>query len=199
MTAAAKRVKFQQEDRATFRETSARRFGDAAAEKHVMAARKVHIFWVCGMCGTSMHLTPLLSCSACNHDLQTIETLDERGGILRHQLWPPLPLPLAAEEEEAAGSSEPETEPNPWDLLTAQQRLADVLGYLREHHFYCLFCGCQVGLVSALSQCIWSHLVQDARLCNRRACLFSTLLVWLQFNDAAEMAEACPGPAEDDH
>lgn len=78
--------------------------------------------------------------------LQTIETLDERSGVPRHHLWsPPLsPPPPAAEDEPGAGDSEPEAEPHPWELLLAQQRLADVLEYLRGQHSYCLFCGCQV-------------------------------------------------------
>lgn len=75
--------------------------------------------------------------------LQTIETLDERGGFPRHHMWPPLPPPPVADTG-AAGDREPEAEQHPWELLPAPQRLADVLEYLRGQHCYCLFCGCQV-------------------------------------------------------
>lgn len=56
-------------------------------------------------------------------------------------MWPPLPPEPA--DPEAAGDSEPE-EPHPWELLPAVQRLSDVLQYLRDQHWYCLFCGAQV-------------------------------------------------------
>lgn len=81
---------------------------------------------------------------------QTIETLDERGSIPRHHLWPPPPPPPAAEPDgatvagEGQAGAEAEAEPHPWELLPAEQRLADVLEYLRGQHCYCLFCGCQV-------------------------------------------------------
>lgn len=82
---------------------------------------------------------------------QTIETLDERGGVERHQLWPLLlpPPAAAAEDAEAAASGDVEVELPPWEVLPAQQRLADVLEYLRERHLYCLFCGCQVTYVAS--------------------------------------------------
>ena len=40
--------------------------------------------------------------------------------------------------------AEAQTEPPPWEAMPAEQRLDDVLRYLREQHLYCLFCGCQV-------------------------------------------------------
>jgi Domain of unknown function (DUF4187) len=97
---------------------------------------------------------------------QTIETLDERGGVERHQLWPLLlpPPPAASEDAEAAGGSETAVELPPWEMMPAQQRLANVLEYLRGQHSYCLFCGCQVnnGLpLALLPGCMTPHWVHD--------------------------------------
>lgn len=85
-----------------------------------------------------------LHSDACCSSQQTIETLDERGGISRHHMWPP-PPPAPAEPEAAEDDGQTvEQPPHPWELLPAQQRLVDVLQYLRDRHVYCLFCGAQV-------------------------------------------------------
>ena len=70
--------------------------------------------------------------------MQVVETLDERNNCVRHEMWLPEPQPAAAEEEEV------ELDPDSWESQPAEQKLADVLQYLRQSHLYCLFCGCQV-------------------------------------------------------
>ena len=71
----------------------------------------------------------------------------------RHHLWQPLPAPdpepLTALEA-AAVDADGEADVHPWELLPPQQRLADVLDYLRGRHSYCLFCGCQYDGAEAL-------------------------------------------------
>jgi hypothetical protein len=77
----------------------------------------------------------------CCVPLQTVQTLDERGGVARHTLWVPLPPPTIAPD----GEELPDLEPSAWDLLPASSRLVLVVEYLRATHRYCLFCGAQVG------------------------------------------------------
>ncbi len=76
---------------------------------------------------------------------QVIEALDEKTGLLRHDLWPPPPAPPAPPDGEEDGAIDTAAvEPSPWEALPAEQRLLDVLSYLRQRHHFCLYCKCQV-------------------------------------------------------
>ena len=77
--------------------------------------------------------------------LQVCETLDRRRGMTESLMWLAEP-PLQEPDEVAEATEEAEPGPvNPWAELPVAQRLSDVLQRLRTEHFYCIFCGCQVG------------------------------------------------------
>ena len=79
-----------------------------------------------------------------------LQTLDERAGTPRHDMWLPEPKPAAAEgdteAEPAEEEEEEEEDPDAWESQPVQTKLAAVLESLRERHLYCLFCAHQVRL-----------------------------------------------------
>ena len=79
--------------------------------------------------------------------LQVVETLDERIAIPRQHLWLPELLLTSVGSDGDADQAEEEPDPDAWESLPTERKLADVLGYLRNSHHYCLFCGCQVDLL----------------------------------------------------
>ena len=146
----------------------------------------------------------MLANQCCSALVQTIETLDERADISQHHMWPLTPPTetdgsAALEDGEAA-----EQELHPWELLPPYQRLAEVLQFLRQHHDYCLFCGCKVRRSACLSARFAlntaPHLLpfraDDSKLQHQLCCF---LFVALQYTSAADLAENCPGINEEDH
>lgn len=90
-------------------------------------------------------------------DCQVIETLDRRKGFEQSFLWPPVE-PVEGGEEAADGEKPPEEEQQPaelsWEDQPVRDKLVTALTYLRNHHSYCLHCGCQVKTVSLLPLCL---------------------------------------------
>lgn len=121
LQAEAKRARLQEASQTTFKESTLSKFSAAAAERHLTAARK------------------------------SVETLDDRAGIGRHHLWPPLPSepdsPSAEKDGASTGQSAPDIgadqEADPWEMQSATQRLTEVTQYLRDRYHYCIYCGCQ--------------------------------------------------------
>ena len=79
--------------------------------------------------------------------MQVCETLDQRAGISESCMWPLLP---PAEEDAAAEASAEggEAEGGGWEDLPVEEQLSSVLDHVRERHFYCFFCGCQVRTIA---------------------------------------------------
>ena len=84
--------------------------------------------------------------------LQVVETLDERIAIPRQHMWLPELLLTSGGSDGEAEQAEEEPDPDAWESLPTERKLADVLGYLRNSHHYCLFCGCQVTIISAAKE-----------------------------------------------
>lgn len=81
--------------------------------------------------------------------MQVIETLDTRKGLPQSFLWPPLPEPESGDDApcpaENASDIHPEQQEASWEDQSTKDKLTAVLKYLRNHHQYCIHCGCQVG------------------------------------------------------
>ena len=78
--------------------------------------------------------------------VQVCETLDQRAGITESHMWPRPPLPEGDSLADADAEGTKAEDACGWEALPAEQRLGEVLDHLRQRHFYCLFCGCQVAL-----------------------------------------------------
>lgn len=78
--------------------------------------------------------------------MKVIETLDTRKGFGSSFLWP-LPEEDASEEAsetlEAQEQAQAAKEPT-WEDQPVKDKLVTALTYLRQHHSYCIHCGCQV-------------------------------------------------------
>lgn len=77
-----------------------------------------------------------------------IETLDRRKGLEPNFLWPPVEISESEAEledkEEDGEKSEPEDKEATWENQPVKDKLVTALSYLRNHYFYCLYCGTQV-------------------------------------------------------
>ena len=152
--AGAKQARLHEEAQAAFLQVKAASFSTRQAESHVAAARKVraHLAFAKRDGATCIVVSSLTTGYRRHVDHQTtgvlqqvIEALDEKAGLARHELWPPQPPPPAlADGEEDGATDSADVEPPPWEALPAEQRLLDVLRYLRQRHHFCLFCKCQV-------------------------------------------------------
>ncbi|KAK9829286.1 hypothetical protein WJX72_004951 [[Myrmecia] bisecta] len=72
---------------------------------------------------------------------QVCQTLDERAGLEASIMWP------------CQVNTDDNIEPdNDWEATSAQDRLEDVVLYLRERHYYCVYCGCQYDDASDLAR-----------------------------------------------
>lgn len=87
--------------------------------------------------------------------LQACETLDRREGLESSQLWPQPPPAVDPEqgpeqEESPEGGGVDAVDESSWEDWPVQAKLAFVLDHLRQTYSYCLYCGCQVGLLHSL-------------------------------------------------
>lgn len=74
---------------------------------------------------------------------EACETLDQRRGIARHQLWPAEEAVPQAEQGEGQETGDEVEGEDTWDARPVADRLRDVIGYLRDAHVYCIYCGAQ--------------------------------------------------------
>lgn len=67
--------------------------------------------------------------------LKACEVLDTRQGLKMNSLWP------IEGAEEGLGADEEDTAQEAWRCRPIEERLVEVLGYLRQQHCYCIYCG----------------------------------------------------------
>jgi len=88
-------------------------------------------------------------------------------------MWP---LPENQEDSDDGGDAEEaeeEAKEPGWEDQPVKDKLVTALTYLRSQHFYCLHCGCQVGVLSGLK--FWPSGIKTSKFSSGR-CFFLILM-----------------------